>query len=180
MILFLMPLVSMRLVSDEIRSGTLELLLTCPVPEGVLTLGKYLASVGLFAVMILGAALQVGLLFFFGSPEWGPVATGFLGLFLTGATYLALGLFFSTVTQNQVVAGALSFAVFLAFWLFHWLGRVTSGTLSEVLGYISFAGHFDSFGKGILDSTDILFYLSLIFLGVFAATQSVVSRRWKP
>lgn len=180
MVLFLLPLLSMRLVSEEIRQGTLEILLTTPISETAVIWGKYLASVALFGSILLGAALHVAILFLYGNPEWGPVLTGFLGLFLTGAAYLSIGLFLSTVTQNQVVAGAAAFALFLCLWLMAWLGRVTSGVLSKVLTYISFAGHFDSFGKGLLDTSDLVFYLSLILLGVYAASQSVLSRRWRP
>jgi ABC-2 type transport system permease protein len=179
MILFLLPLVSMRLVAEEVRQGTLEVLLTTPVSEWIITLGKYLASVGMFAVMLVGAVIHTAILFAFGNPEWGPLLTGFLGLLVTGAAYLALGLFFSTLTQNQVVAAAASFAMFLSLWLFHWLGRVTTGTLSEILTYVSFVEHFDPFGKGVLSTADFVFYLSLIFLGLYAAAQSVLARRWK-
>lgn len=180
MILFFLPLVSMRLLAEEMRQGTLEILLTTPVRESVVVLGKYLASVGLFMAMVLGAAIHIGILFVFGNPEWGPLLTGLLGLLFTGATYLALGLFLSAVTQNQIVAGVASFALFLSLWLAHWLARTTSGTFSDVLGYLSFVEHFDSFGKGILDSADVVFYLSLIAFGLYAATQAVLSRRWKP
>jgi ABC-2 type transport system permease protein len=179
MILFLMPLVSMRLVSEEIAQGTLEILLTTPLRESVLTLGKYLASLALFGILLLGSVLHVAILFLFGEPEWGPILTGLVGLFLTGGAYLALGLFLSTLTRNQVVAATSAFALFLCLWLFHWLGRISSGQVSEILTYISFVDHFESFGKGMLNSTDLIFYLSLIFLGVYGAVQSVQSRRWK-
>lgn len=180
MVLFLLPLVSMRLVAEEKRQGTLEILLTTPTRESELVLGKYLASLVLYLVVLGGTAVHLLILFWFGSPEWRPVLTGLAGLLLTGAAYLALGLFLSTLTQNQVVAAAASFALFLALWLAHWLGRVTSGTLSEVLTYISFVDHFDTFGRGVLDSADLVFYLSLIFLGLFASVQSVHAARWKP
>ena len=179
MLLFLLPLISMRLVAEETGLGTLEILLTTPLRESMLTLGKYLASMALFATMMGGVVLHVGILFLFGSPELGPVLTGFLGLFLTGAAYLGLGIFLSAITRNQVVAAASSFALFLSMWLFHWLGGVTSGKLAEVLIYISFVDHFDSFGKGLLETSDLVFYVSLATLGVYAATQAVQSRRWK-
>jgi ABC-2 type transport system permease protein len=145
----------------------------------VLVLGKYLASVGLFLAMLLGVGAHLLVLFLFGSPEWGPVLTGLLGLLLNGAAYLAVGLFFSCLTQNQVVAGATSFALFLSLWLFQWLGTVTEGLLSTVLTYVSFAGHFQTFGQGVLDSSDIVFYLSLIGLGLYASVQAVLATRWK-
>ncbi len=180
MFLFLLPLVSMRLISEEKRQGTLEILLTTPARESALVFGKYLAAVGLFAVMLVGSAIHVAIPFLFGSPEWGPVWTGFLGLFLTGAAYLALGLLLSSLTQNQVVSAAAAFALFLALWLFQWLGTISTGTLSTVLTYVSFAGHFDNFGRGVLDSSDLVFYLSLIGVGVFGAIQAVAATRWKP
>ena len=180
MVLFLLPLVSMRLLAEEKRQGTLEILLTTPTRESALVLGKYLASVALYGVLLLGTAAHVGLLFLFGRPEWGPVWTGFLGLFLTGAAYLALGLFLSGLTQNQVVAAAASFSLFLVLWLFEWLGSVTSGILSQALQYLSFARHFENFGRGVVDSADLVFFLSLIAVGLFGSVQAVLATRWKP
>jgi len=180
MILFLLPLVTMRLLSEERRQGTLEVLLTTPTRESALVLGKFIAAMGLFTVMMIGPAVHVGLLFLFGSPDRVPVLTGFLGLFLSGGVYLALGLFFSSVTQNQVVAATLSFTVFLLLWLCQWVSTMTAGPVSVFLGYISLAGHFENFGRGVLDTSDLVFYLSWIGGGLFAATQMVLATRWKP
>jgi len=179
MLLFLLPLVSMRLVSEDIRLGTLEILLTTPLRESALTLGKFLASLGLLAVLLLGPLAHVLVLFVFGKPEMAPILTGFVGLFLTGAAYLSLGLFVSALTQNQIIAATTSFALFMALWLLHWLGESTKGVLSRILTYASFVDHFDSFGKGVLATQDFVFYLSLIALGVYGATQAILSRRWK-
>lgn len=179
MVLFLLPLVSMRLVAEEKRQGTLEILLTTAAPEASLVTGKFLASLTLYLVMLGGIGIQVGVLFLFGNPEWGPIVTGLLGLLLNGAAYLALGLFLSSLTQNQVVAAAGAFALFLLLWLCNWLGEVTGGALASVFQSISFVGHFDTFGRGVLDSADIVFFLSLIFLGLFGAMQAVASTRWK-
>lgn len=179
MLLFLLPLVTMRLVAEERRQGTLEVLLTTPALESSLVLGKYAAALALLLVMLLGSVIHVGILFFFGSPDTAPVITGFLGLVLTGGVYLALGLFFSSVTQNQVVAAAISFSVFLVLWLFQWLGGLARGTLGEVLQYASLASHFDNFGRGVLSTADLTFYLSWIAAGVYAAVQSVLATRWK-
>lgn len=180
MVLFLLPLLTMRLLAEERRQGTLEILLTTPVTEWALVLGKYLAALALFVIMLLGPAAHVALLFLLGNPDPGPVFTGFLGLFLTGAVYLAAGLFLSAVTQNQVVAAAVSFSFFLLLWLCQWLGSLTSGVLSEVLRYVSLAGHFDNFGRGVLDTADLVFFLSWIAAGLYAATQAVLATRWKP
>ncbi len=179
MLLFLLPLVSMRLVSEEMRLGTLEILLTTPLRESALTIGKYLASLGLLAVLLLGPLAHVLVLFVFGKPELAPILTGFVGLFLTGAAYLSLGLFISALTQNQIIAATTSFALFLGLWLLNWLGESTHGVLSRVLSYASFVDHFDSFGKGVLATQDFVFYLSLIALGVYGTTQAILSRRWK-
>ncbi|HET9233842.1 MAG TPA: ABC transporter permease [Candidatus Eisenbacteria bacterium] len=179
MLLFLLPLVSMRLIAEETRLGTLEILLTTPLRESALTFGKYVASLGLLVVLLLGPLAHVLLLFAFGRPELAPILTGFLGLFLTGAAYLSLGLCISALTQNQIVAGAVSFAIFLALWLLHWLGQSTHGLVSRVITYASFVDHFDSFGKGVLASTDLVFYVSWVALGLYGATQAILSRRWK-
>jgi len=159
--------------------GTLEILLTTPLRESALTLGKFLASLGLLAVLLLGPLAHVLVLFVFGKPEMAPILTGFVGLFLTGAAYLSLGLFVSALTQNQIIAATTSFALFMALWLLHWLGESTKGVLSRILTYASFVDHFDSFGKGVLATQDFVFYLSLIALGVYGATQAILSRRWK-
>jgi ABC-2 type transport system permease protein len=107
------------------------------------------------------------------------VATGLLGLFLCGAVYAALGLFFSSLTQNQVVAAAISFAVFLLLWLVQWISGFVQGPLGDLMRYVSLAGHFDNFGRGVLDSADLVFYLSWIAAGLFGAVQVVLATRWK-
>ena len=122
MVLFLLPLVSMRLVSEEKRQGTLEILLTTPAPDGGDLVGKYLASVALFGGDAGRRRSTWPSCSCSGPRSGGRCWTGFLGLFLTGAAYLALGLFLSSVTQNQVVAAAAAFALFLGLWLMHWLG----------------------------------------------------------
>jgi ABC-2 type transport system permease protein len=180
MVLFLVPLMTMRLLAEERRQGTLEVLLTTPAPEVSLVLGKYLAATGLYLVMIAGSVGHVSLLFLFGDPDPGPVVTGFVGLLLCGMVYLAVGLFISALTQNQVVAAALSFTFFLILWLAAWASGMVDGALAEVLRYVSLAGHFENFGRGVIDTSDLVFYGSWIVAGLFAATQAVESTRWKP
>jgi ABC-2 type transport system permease protein len=180
MVLFLIPLVTMRLLAEERRQGTLEILLTTPARESVIVLGKYLAAVSLLLVMLGTSAAHVAILFVFGSPDPAPVFTGFLGLFLSGAVYVAMGLFLSGLTQNQVVAGVLSFSLFLLLWLCHWVSTLTEGLLAEILRYLSLAGHFDNFGRGVIDTSDLVFFLSWIAAGLYAATQAVLATRWKP
>ena len=180
MVLFLVPLVTMRLLAEERRQGTLEILLTTPAPEVSLVLGKYLAATGLYLVMIAGSVAHVALLFLFGAPDVGPVVTGFVGLLLCGMVYLAVGLFLSALTQNQVVAAALSFTFFLLLWLAAWASGMVDGALAEVLRYVSLAGHFENFGRGVVDTSDLVFYGSWIAAGLFAATQAVEATRWKP
>jgi ABC-2 type transport system permease protein len=180
LILFLLPLVSMRLVAEERRQGTLEILLTTPARDAALLLGKYAGSLGLFAALLAVPLLHVLLLFLFGKPEPGPVLTGFAGLFLSGASYLALGIFFSALTQNQVVAAVAAFSLSLILWLVYQIGTMTSGALGQILAAVSFAGHFDSFARGVLDSADLLYFLSIIAAGLYGATQAVTAQRWKP
>jgi len=179
MILFLLPMITMRLLAEERRQGTLEVRLTTPIPEWSLVLGKFAAAFALLGALLLGSVFHVGILFMVGDPDPGPVLTGFLGLLLTGAVYISLGIFFSSLTQNQVVAGAISFSLFLLLWLIGWAGGLVSGAGAEILGYISLAGHFDNFGRGVLDTSDLVFYLSWILAGLYAAIESVRSTRWK-
>ena len=119
-ILFVMPLVTMRTYAEEKRSGTMELLLTSPITDLQIVLGKFLGAMGLFAAMLLVTAIDIAILFRLGNPELKPVLTGYLGLLLLGGCFISVGLFLSSLTKNQIVAGVLTFAVFLMLWIINW------------------------------------------------------------
>jgi len=179
LILFLLPMVTMRTYSEEKRSGTIELLLTSPITDVEIILGKFLGAAGLYAGLLLVTALYIGLLFGFSSPEWRPLVSGYLGLFLLGCCFLSLGLFISSTTKNQMVAGAATFVVSLMFWIISWLAESSGPTTAAVLNYLSVTQHLDDFGKGVIDTKHVVFYLSFIAFGLFLTLKSVDSERWR-
>jgi ABC-2 type transport system permease protein len=177
--LFLAPMLSMRLFSEEKRSGTMEVLLTSPITDWQIVLGKYLAGVALYAVMLAVSFLHIMFLFLWGKPDLGPILAGYLGLLLIGGAYLALGLFFSSLTQNQIVAGVISFAMFLLLYVIGWSGQFVGETLGHVLEYVSFITHYQDFEKGVVDTKDILFFATFVFFGLFLTLRSVESLKWR-
>ena len=177
--LFLIPLISMRLFAEEKRSGTFELLATSPVRDFAIIFGKWLAAVLLYGGMLLLSALNFAWLFRYGNPDWKPLAIAYLGLFLQAGFMLAIGTFISSLTRNQIIAGAVSFTVCLLFWVFGWVSEYDSTPVSRVMAYLSIPMHFESFGKGVLSVKDAVFFVSAIFLGLFLTARSLESLRWR-
>jgi len=178
-LLLLMPLVTMRLFAEERRSGTIELLLTYPVRDGAVLAGKYLAALGLYAIMIGLTLLYPAIVVYFARLEWGPVFTGYLGLLLMGATFIAVGVFASSLTENQIVAAITTFGALLIFWILGWSADYAGGTAGRVLQFLSILEHNDSFSKGVLDTKDVLYYLNFTVLALFLTLRSLEARRWK-
>ena len=177
--LFLFPLITMRTYSEEKRSGTIELLLTSPITDWEIIVGKFLGALTLFAAMLGVTVVHMALLFMFGTPEWKPIATGYLGLLLMGGSFLSLGLFISSLTRNQIVAGMITFSVFLLLWVINWVSTFVGPTAQTVLNYLSITEHFDDFAKGIIDTKHVVYYLSFIAMGLFLTMKSVDSERWR-
>ncbi|MBI3455602.1 MAG: ABC transporter permease subunit [Candidatus Rokubacteria bacterium] len=178
-LLFLLPLLTMRLFSEEKRSGTIELLLTYPVRDGEVLFGKYLAALAVFLGMLTLTLAYPALVAWTTRLEWGPLATGYLGLVLQGAVFLAIGILISSLTENQVVAGVATFGVLLFLWVIGWAADSAGGTLSRVLSHISITEHFDSFAKGVIDTKDVIYYLNLTILALFLTLRSLDSKRWR-
>lgn len=177
--LFLIPMITMRLFAEEKRSGTIELLLTSPIRDLEIILGKWLGAVLLYICVLGMSVLNVAVLFAWGKPDLKPVLVAYLGLLLQGATLLAIGAFISTMTRNQIIAGGVTFFVCLLLWLLSWFTAFDSGGASQVVNYISIVTHFENFAKGVLDSKDVVFYLSMIFFGLFLTSRSLESLRWR-
>jgi ABC-2 type transport system permease protein len=177
--LFLIPLISMRLFAEEKRQGTIELLVTSPVHDVEIVLGKWLSAVIMYASLLVVLLLDFSFLFIYGSPDWKPIATGLLGILLQGACLLALGTFISTTTRNQIVAGAVGFALALVLWILNWTTSFGNSDTVQVLNYLSIVSHMDSFSRGVIDTKDLIYYLSMIFLGLFLTTRSLESLRWR-
>ncbi len=179
LILFLMPMVTMRTYSEEKRSGTIELLLTSPLTDLQIVLGKFLGAMALYGVMLAVTGIHIGLLFVYGHPEWKPIVAAYLGLLLLGGCFISLGLFISSLTKNQIVAGMVTFAVFLMLWVITWIGSFSGPTLDKLTQYLSIIDHFDDFQKGVLDTTHLIYYVSFITFGLFLTAKSVDSERWR-
>jgi len=177
--LFVIPMITMRLFAEEKRSGTIELLATSPITDLQIIIGKWLAAVILYADLLLLSALNVMVLFIYGQPDPLPILVGYLGLLLQGAALLAIGTFLSTTTKNQIIAGTATFAVCLMLWVFSWVSSYETATWATVLSYLSVVTHFESFSKGVLDSKDVVFYISVMFFGLFLTARSMESLRWR-
>jgi len=177
--LLVFPLITMRTYAEEKRSGTIELLLTAPITDFEIIMGKFLGALALFAGMLSVTLLHMGLLFAYGNPEWKPIATGYLGLLLMGGSFLSLGLFISSLTKNQIVAGMITFSVFLLLWVINWVSTFVSPEAQTVINYLSVTEHFDDFARGIIDTRHIVYYLSFIATGLFLTMKSVDSERWR-
>jgi ABC-2 type transport system permease protein len=177
--LFVLPMITMRTYSEEKRSGTIELLLTSPLTDVQIILGKFLGAMGLYAAMLGVTLVHMAILFYYGTPEWRPVATGYLGMLLLGGCFISVGLLISSLTKNQIVAGMVTFAVFLMLWVINWIGTFAGPTTQAVLAHLSITEHFDDFAKGVIDTKHLVYYLSFIAFGLFMTAKSVDSERWR-
>jgi gliding motility-associated transport system permease protein len=178
-LLFFIPMLTMRLFAEEKKSGTMELLLTYPVRDGEILAGKFLAAGGLYLLLLALTLVYPGLVAYFTRVEWGPILTGYLGLLLTGATFLAIGLLISSLTENQIVAGFGTFGVLLLFWVIGWGSDFAGGNLRTVLQYLSVTEHMDTFSRGLIDTKDLVYYGSAIALALFLTVRSLESKRWR-
>jgi len=179
MVLFFVPMITMRTFSEEKRSGTFELLLTSPLTDFQIVMGKFLGALGLYALMLLVSGASLGLLFVYGNPEWRQIATAYLGLLLMGGTFISVGLFFSSVTRNQIVAIVLTFATLLFLWVVNWVADQSGPVLRTIVNALSITDHFDDFSKGVIDTKHVVYYLSFITFGLFLTAKSVDSERWR-
>ncbi|HWF86056.1 MAG TPA: ABC transporter permease subunit [Vicinamibacterales bacterium] len=179
LVLFLMPMVTMRTYSEEKRSGTIELLLTSPLSDFQIIMGKFLGAMALYLIMLAVTLIHIAILFMYGRPEWKPIVTAYLGLVLLGGCFISLGLFISSLTKNQIVAGMVTFAVFLFLWIITWIGSFSGPTVDKLTTYLSIIDHLDDFGKGVIDTTHVIYYLSFITFGLFLTAKSVDSERWR-
>src|SRR5579859_6892084 len=177
--LFFIPMITMRLFAEEKRTGTIELLATSPVRDIEVIIGKWLAALILYACLLAFTAINFAFLFMYGQPDWKPLAIGYLGLLLQAGGLLAIGTFLSTLTKNQIIAGAATFGVCLLLWVLEWASGYETATWARVLAYMSVITHFESFGKGVLDLKDTVYYLTVIFLGLFFTARSMESLRWR-
>jgi ABC-2 type transport system permease protein len=182
LMIFVMPLVCMRLIAEERRAWTFELLLSCPVTSLQIAAGKFLAASVVVLAMVSLMALYPLLVWAYatlGGPSWATVFTGLLGLFLLGLAFASLGLFISSLTSSQIVAAIITLCVFLLLWMAGGSGRDEYGITRDVLMGISAIEHIHGFTEGVIDLKDVVYYLSLVFLGLFLTRRVLEARRWQ-
>ncbi|MFC1836752.1 ABC transporter permease [Thermodesulfobacteriota bacterium] len=178
-LLFLACLLTMRLFAEEKRSGSIELLLTYPIRDTAIMFGKFLAVMAVLAIT-LAASLPMWLfLFSLSEPDAGPLIGGYLGLLLMGSAFMSLGLFISSLSENQVVAAVFTFVAALMFWLLSWMSSLMTGTVAEVLGHVSMIERLESFNKGVLSLSDVSFFILFTAFFLFLTLRSLETHRWR-
>jgi ABC-2 type transport system permease protein len=178
-LLFFAPAITIRLLAEEKRSGTFELLITMPVRDWEVILGKFLAAMGLLAVAILLTVAYPITIGQFGDLDWGIVVGGYLGVLFLGGSYLAIGLMASSWTSNQIVAFIISFAITFALFILGKMLPILPASIAPLVEYISLDVHFTNIAKGVIDTRDLIYYISLGGACLFLAAQSLASRRWR-
>ncbi|MBI4308032.1 MAG: ABC transporter permease subunit [Chloroflexi bacterium] len=178
-LMFLTPLLTMRLFAEEAKMGTLELLLTAPVQDYQVVVGKFFASLAILAIMVALTGYFAVLLFIYGDPDAGPILSGFLGTLLLGAAFLSVGVFASSLTSNQIVAAVVAFGLLLLLWVINGAGSLFSGIPREIFDYLAPPTHFRDFAFGVIDTKDVIYFLSLSAAFLLFTVQSVGTRRWR-
>jgi ABC-2 type transport system permease protein len=178
-LLLLIPVITMRSFSEEKKSKTITLLLSSPIHLKEIIFGKFLACLLVVTVMILLSSYSIVFLLLVGKPEMGPVVSGYLGLLLMAGCYIAAGIFASSLTDNQIVSAVIGFGFTLFMWIIGWGANAAGAGLGDLLKYLSLIDHLESFTKGIIDSSDVVYYLSFIALGLFLTHRMLDSNRWR-
>jgi len=177
--LFVAPLITMRVFAEEKRSGTIEILMTSPVTDAEVVIGKFAASFALFIIMLALTFTCPLFLIIYGNPDVTPMLVGYLGLLLLGAAFISLGVMTSSITKNQIVAALVSFVLLLGLWVIGWMSSTVGSQLGKVLSFMSLVEHFEDFSKGILDTKHIVYYVSFAAFCLFLAVKSVQSAKWR-
>ncbi len=178
-LLFVAPVLTMRLLSEEARSGTLELLLTSPVRDWEVVIGKFLAAYVFFLAILAPTLYYLFLLTLYGNPDIPVTLSGYLGVALLGAMLTSFGVFTSAMSANQIVAAFLGITLGLVFWLAGGLAAVATGSMGTMLEYLSAQAHFTDFLLGLVTSANVIYFLSVTAAALFLATRVLEIRRWR-
>lgn len=180
LMLFLATVLTMRLVSEELRSGSIEVLMTAPITEVQVVVGKYLAALAFYCALWVPTVAYAGILAHYSHVDWGPIAGGYLGVFLVGALFLSVGLLFSTLTRSQLLAAIMTFAVLFLLFVIGLLENLFNNeTAKQALGYIDLYSHMDELHRGIIDTRHLVYYGSAIFFFLFLASRALADRKWR-
>lgn len=175
--LMMAPVITMGLLSQEQATGSIELLMTNPVRDHEVIIGKYLGALTLFVIVLVGSLQFPLLLDAFGEPDWMAVLSGYIGVLLAGMAFIAIGLFSSALVANQIAAAVLGYVMLLFFWLIGWLDMAAEGIIGDIAKQISILENFQDFAKGIIDSRPIIFFVSLIVFALFLSVRSLEGKR---
>jgi len=178
-LIFVAPVLTMRLLSREQDVGTIELLLTAPVRDWEVIAGKFLASFLYYLGLVAITGLYLIVLVAYGDPDLGTIGAGYLGLVLLGAEMLALGVFTSSLTRNQVVAAVVGVVASVSLWLLDLIGGIFGQKVGDLISYLTPSGHYYNFMDGIVDTRDLVYYISVTFVFLFLASRVLESRRWR-
>ena len=179
LLLLVIPLITMRLFAEEKRQGTDELLFTSPLGIGEIVAGKALAAVIFFIVILVLTLPYPAILFKISNPDLGKVFAAYLGLLFVGVSFISLGLFASSLTDNQLVAAVIGFSALLLFWIIGWISETSEGALASILSAVSLTSHFQGFAKGVLELKDVVYFITFIGFWTFLTLRSVESVRWR-
>lgn len=177
--LIVTPMLTMRLYAEEQRQGTFELLMTSPVTAYQVLIGKFLACFSLYAIIEVGAVSLLGVLSYYAVVEWGPILSALLAVLLLGASFISVGIFASSLTENQIVAVVISFFLLLLLWFIDWSSRFVDPVWAGILRYLSIVAHMDDMNRGVIDTMDVAFFFSLTALFLFLTHTVIESRRWR-
>jgi ABC-2 type transport system permease protein len=179
-VVFAAPVLTMRLLAEERRSGSIEVLMTAPVTEGQVVAGKYLAALLLYVFLWLPTLVYAGIVAYNSEIDWGVVASGYLGIFLVGALFLAVGTFASAMTSNQIIAAVMSFAILLGLFAFSLVQYLANGqVLKDALAYLSIPQHMEEFAKGVVDTRRLVFYVTTTLFFLFLTSRALEARKWR-
>ncbi len=177
-LLFIAPLLTMKLFAEEKKIGTMELLRTSPLTSWQIVLGKYLAVMGVFLALLATTLVYVVIIYWVGKPEFGILISGYIGLFLVGSAWLAAGLYTSSLTENQIISAVLAFVLLLLLWVLNWVEGLVGGWLGRVISEISILAHYSGFEKGIVDTAHVAYFLLFTFLFLFLSARHLEAERW--
>lgn len=178
-LVILVPMITMRSFAEEKKAGTYELLMTSPISVGEIVAGKFIGGLAFIALMVALTGLYPAILVWFGDPEIGLILSGLLGLLLLGASFVAIGIFTSSLTDNQIIAAVSCLVVLLLLYVIAWPAQSAGDTLGGLLRYLSLTEHFGELVKGVIDTRDVVYFLSVIALALFLTLRSVESMRWR-